>query len=404
MHGHLDVDEQSKATRFLLVGNILRNSDCGVLTSCFVTALTKPNLRDLLPFPDASISTSLNPESLKTDVTAKDSPVAGIYVRYVKCQGLIIVAFHDIRYSIAAKRLLSTRYTDVLDTCLENPGTQWFTCSFLSTKQLYDMTGDHKYVAAGTADFYISLENLDRSLVDAEDVNSGQLINVLRSYGAIHAWEPVECLNGDDSPNTYRVEYCDIGDARKAYAALYGANLYGRRVILRGMDDFHQAELSLQCATSGVAPSVVPSSRAQPSPTSSTSTPFSRPGDKSLIRDRFVFPNSTDSSHRLANDDEDATLVSSDNTVQSSSPTFFYTSPPSSATSTHVDPSSGRSQASSQNSISDAVADDASQVTRSDPDDVVYPQHQSPYYPHPPYYTAHGEYGMVGYPASPPPM
>ncbi len=193
------------------VGNILRNSDGRVLSSCFATALTKPNLRDLLPFPDASFSAPVTPES--TDVTAKDSPVAGIYVRYLKCQGLIIVAFHDIRYSIAAKRLLSTRYTDVLDACLENPGTQWFTCSFLSTTQLYDvcfpfthfillmpcqMTGDHKYVAAGTADFYISFEILDRPLVDEEDINNGQLINVLRSYGAIHAWEPVECLNGDD--------------------------------------------------------------------------------------------------------------------------------------------------------------------------------------------------------------
>ncbi len=208
------------------------------------------------------------------------------------------------------------------------------------------------------------------------------------------------------SPNTYRVEYCDIVDARKAYSELYGATLYGRRVLLRGMDDLHQADLSLHCASSGAAPSVVPSPRAQPSPTSSMSTHFSSPGDKSMIRDRFVFPNSTDNSHRLTNDDDDdATLVSSDNLVQSSSPTFFYTSPTSSATSTHVDASSGRSQVSSQNSVSDhtdAVADDASQATRSEPDGVVYPQVQSPYYSHPPYYST--GHGMVGYPASPPPM
>ncbi len=90
-----------------------------------------------------------------------DSPIKGVFVRYVQSKGkLLSWRFFDVRYAQAAHALLATRTTDLLDVCADD---SWFRCRYLTPNQTVQLTGDSKFLKAASAAFYISVQGTGRA-------------------------------------------------------------------------------------------------------------------------------------------------------------------------------------------------------------------------------------------------
>ncbi|KAK0212760.1 hypothetical protein DFS33DRAFT_1269485 [Desarmillaria ectypa] len=322
------------ATRFLLVSdhsatfpvtntpqisNISRTVKTETLSQLFSSYLSAETL-GRLPGSSSENRPPANERQSSTfkNVPITDSPIKGVFVRYVQSKGIVVLAFFDVRYAQAAHTLLATRSTDLLDICADD---SWFRCRYLTPNQTVQLTGDSNFLKAVSAAFYISVQGTDEQ-DDSENssrkrpIDVDTLLQLLESFGAIHSVNLVDSLNDDLCFKNYHIEYCDFRDADAAYAALDGKILFGMNLQVFGREEPRSE------GTDGAA---VPF----PSGEDSTGT-LLQFGRRSQTRERFVFPLPINTQTKPDDEDDDRTLVWS-----SSSPTFFYTSPPSDDLSEH---------------------------------------------------------------------
>ncbi|KAK0461185.1 RNA recognition motif 2-domain-containing protein [Desarmillaria tabescens] len=306
------------ATRFLLISNISRTVKTETLSHLFSSYLSAETL-GRLPGSSSENRPPANERQSSTfkNVPITDSPIKGVFVRYVQSQGIVVLAFFDVRYAQAAHTLLATRSTDLLDICADDA---WFRCRYLTPNQTVQLTGDSKFLKAASAAFYISVQGIEEQ--DESDnssrkrpVNVDTLLQLLESFGTIRTVNVVDSLNDDLCFKNYHIEYCDFRDADAAYAALDGQILFGMKLQVFGREE------SRSEGTDGPVPF--------PSGEDSTGT-LLHFGRRSQTRERFVFPPPINTQAKPDDEDDDRTLVWS-----SGSPTFFYTSPPSDDLSEH---------------------------------------------------------------------
>ncbi|PBK74462.1 hypothetical protein ARMSODRAFT_591204 [Armillaria solidipes] len=301
------------ATRFLLISNISRTVKTDTLSQLFSSYLSAETLGRLPGSSSENRGPPANERQSSTfkNVSITDSPIKGVFVRYVQSKGIVVLAFFDVRYAQAAHTLLATRTTDLLDVCADD---SWFRCRYLTPNQTVQLTGDSKFLKAASAAFYISVQGLDEQDDSSRKrpVDVDTLLQLLESFGTIRSVNLVDSLNDDLCFKNYHIEYCDFRDADAAYAALDGQMLFGMKLQVFGREE----------------------SRSEA--TESNSVPFPSGGEdstgtllhfgrRSQTRERFAFPPPPINTQAKPDDeDDDRTLVWS-----SSSPTFFYTSPPS---------------------------------------------------------------------------
>lgn len=125
-----------------------------------------------------------------------DSPIKGVFVRYVQSKGIVVLAFFDVRYAQAAHALLATRTTDLLDVCADD---SWFRCRYLTPNQTVQLTGDSKFLKAASAAFYISVQGTDEQDDSSRKrpVDTDTLLQLLESFGTIRSVNLVDSLNDD---------------------------------------------------------------------------------------------------------------------------------------------------------------------------------------------------------------
>ncbi|KAG7439993.1 uncharacterized protein BT62DRAFT_938424 [Guyanagaster necrorhizus] len=304
------------ATRFLLISNISRTVKTETLSELFSSYLSAETLGRL---PGESRSPANDRQSERQSSTFKnvpitDSPIKGVFVRYVQSKGIVILAFFDVRHAEAAHTLLATRTTDLLDVCADD---SWFRCRYLTPNQTVQLTGDSNFLKAVSAALYISVQGVDeqddtsrKRLVDVDT-----LLQLLESFGTIRSVDLVDSLNDDLCFKYYHIEYCDFRDADAAYTALDSQILFGMKLQVFGREEPRSE------GTDGASP--------LSSGQDSTGT-LLHFGRRSQTRERFVFPPPINTQAKPDDEDDDRTLVWS-----SSSPTFFYTSPPSDDLSEH---------------------------------------------------------------------
>ncbi|KAK0485878.1 RNA recognition motif 2-domain-containing protein [Armillaria novae-zelandiae] len=297
------------ATRFLLISNIARTVQTDTLSHLFSSFLSAETLGRLPGSSSESRGPPANDRHSSTfkNVTVSDSPIKGVFVRYVQSKGIVVLAFFDVRYAQAAHSLLAARPADLLDVCTDDTG---FRCRYLTPNQTVQLTGDSKFLKAASAAFYISVQGVHEQDESSRKraVNVDTLLQLLESFGTIRSVNLVDSLNDDLCFKNYHIEYCDFRDADASYAALDGQMLFGMKLQVFGREE----------------------SRSEA--TESNSVPFPSGGEDSTgtLGRRRAFPPPINTQAKPDDEDDDRTLVWS-----SSSPTLFYTSPPSDDFSEH---------------------------------------------------------------------
>ncbi|GJJ06065.1 hypothetical protein Clacol_000253 [Clathrus columnatus] len=136
----------------------------------------------------------------------------GIFIRFHKEHGIIILAFFDLRHSIRAHRQIST--SPLFNGIRLHP-------RFISSSELRAWIGESNFVNQNDGEILISI-----SLVGPNnDFNPSALQNILASFGDLHYFR---CLN--DNGNSFHVEYFDARDSVSALNALNGRTIHGVRL------------------------------------------------------------------------------------------------------------------------------------------------------------------------------
>ncbi|KAF5370759.1 hypothetical protein D9758_002010 [Tetrapyrgos nigripes] len=260
-------------------------------------------------------------------------PIKGIFVRLLE-NGVIIIAFFDLRDAIAAKELFANPPDGLISLIADENSS--FTCNFVPVESLVAMVGNSDFLKSMDASFFVtavdqSMENAVASLHVTDDtesdtdaksrpVNVPMLKRFLEAYGPVRSFAPAK--SDAQSPRTFRVEFFDIRDVSAAYEALEGVSVFGMKLRVFGRDYPSSPEASY------------------PTPVSASTTdnlPFSAAGQHSQTRERFHPAVEVDRSQTGSpspatadTDDDNSKSNPSPNAMdaRSKSPAYFYDSNP----------------------------------------------------------------------------
>ncbi|TFK73993.1 hypothetical protein BDN72DRAFT_789982 [Pluteus cervinus] len=322
-------------TRFLLLGNLSRTLDSDVLRSAIVNTLA--------------------PISLKSH--GNNEVIKGFYFRLQKTHGLVILAFFDLRHASSAMVRLGDSTSEVLQSCLDTgtttpDGDTWLTCRYISADELKDMIGQSNFIASTNGAFLLYFtphdkdaesQDIDESGASAtssrpeapekREVNVEILRSLLETFGSLHIFVQVNRANEDDHHQGFQVEYHDVCTAQIARSALEGRTIYGMFLHTRNLEPAPVSTSPLVVeedssnTSTGKLASSINSSATQPV----VNLPqIGQAGQYSHIREKHLFrPELTKS--RRQNDAVVHPVVnpsSSSVHAATSSPTYFYSTPP----------------------------------------------------------------------------
>ncbi|TFK44789.1 hypothetical protein BDQ12DRAFT_35519 [Crucibulum laeve] len=349
----LDEDD-SEASRFLVLGNVSTQVTADFLRSAVIETLASLPSTNVI---DSSVSSSTKGRALLTDPS---DIVKGVFWGH-SSHGLVLLAFYDIRWAVAAIRTLSVRTAGPLAECVgdclnEDDSRNWLTCRFMTTDELIKTIGKSPFVAAIDGGFDITVTTLPNDATNLsfsddanrtpttehvptqsehEDLNVSALTKILESYGSLRSLVPI----GDDdskqlreSPNIFHVEYYDIRDADSAFSSLQDKVMFRVKLHLSGREvGMKPTDISSEIRRA------VRYSRPMDSTSGDTIASIGPAGQRSHIRERFVGldePNNHSPTRATPGCGE--AIPHQSNTP---SPTYFYTSPASDpVTPTHQQP------------------------------------------------------------------
>ncbi|KAJ7497388.1 hypothetical protein FB451DRAFT_229968 [Mycena latifolia] len=324
-------DPDTISTRFLLIRNVSRKVTSDVLQFEILRSLASPK-------STGSRAPVSNPHFPVIDT------IKGVLLRYHESHGIAILAFYDVRQAKSAQALLSTPTIETLAECVGEEckfaGQRgWLDCAFVTAGDLAQMVGKSSFLLETNGSFLFAVEvkkanPSDGSESTTREINIATLINVLKAYGELRSFSLAQEENQQTSSRKiFRVEYYDVRDANAAYSALNGQVLFGMQ--LSPLDwDSHYLESHASSNTAGSEPRV-------PFPSSNSETPsvppplqFEQAGQKSQIRERFLFIDTTGKvrprSVSAGHESLEGSLNPSVPVGSSDSPPYFYTSSPTS--------------------------------------------------------------------------
>ncbi|KAH9832301.1 RNA recognition motif 2-domain-containing protein [Rhodofomes roseus] len=152
------------------------------------------------------------PSAKLKDVFASTGDVKGIWVRFQETDGIVILAYYDIRHAVRARRQISSQAMHGLE------GVR-LEAIFIAPEELEKMTGKSAFVDETDGTLYVSFE--DRRF------QPSSLQNVLSSFGELLLFEATE-----PQAQVYHVEFYDVRDAANAYRALNDRTFMGARLRL----------------------------------------------------------------------------------------------------------------------------------------------------------------------------
>ncbi|KAG5731969.1 Meiosis protein mei2 [Termitomyces sp. T112] len=265
-HENFGDEADPKSTRFLLLGNVSKQVRHEILRASIVEALTSSC---------AGAATSPNnlfiPKCHTNDGGISEDSIKGIFLRCQQSNGIAMLAFFDVRHAETANTIIATPSTGPLSQCvgddLADDGTRgWITCQFISAEELAEVIGSSPFLTSTNASFSLAVEGRpladrdderqlrvvadhnnedgDMGLTtivtneDSSDLNIGMLKRFLKSFGGLRFFSVAKDMDDQKQNETiFHIEYYDVRAATSAYAAVDKQTLFGMKLRVFGRSD-----------------------------------------------------------------------------------------------------------------------------------------------------------------------